>query len=1121
MRDPDRGLDAAFRARLALVDAARDTWAVEHWNAPIAARLDELGRLWAENRIEAGLAEAPWIAQELRVAALFDSRAPQAAGAAGWGLHQGLDDAKSTQASDRLASALAAWRGSFGADARLDFEVFGFEGAPPQVVAHVRVCAIGRGGAARLQHNATWACTWRLAQTGAQLVDLRVESFEAVALPASAQGQFRDVAASLFEDPLLYGERLAPGLDHWRRTLPSTLFPGSLGHHGIAVGDVDGDGLEDLYVCRPGGLPNQLLLHTPQHTLIDASASGGVDLLDYSSSALLVDLDGDLDLDLVVSTGTGLVFFANDGKAHFERKFILERSLATSMAAADFDADGDVDLFVCSYLSPYEKNGLPVPYHDANNGEANMLLRNAGTWSFADVTAEVGMDENNRRFSLAAAWEDFDNDGDQDLYVANDFGRNNLYRNDGGRFRDVAAEFSAEDISAGMGVAWADVDHDGWMDLYVTNMHSPAGGRLTSHEDSHSPAALASMADYRHHAQGNTLLLNQGGKSFRDAGDSSGTAFGRWGWGSIFLDFDNDGALDVFAPNGFVSGERREDLDSFFWRQVVLESPAAPGEAGEGYSLGWRAVNRLLRQGYSWNGHERNVAYWNVGGARFADVSSAIGLDHPDDSRAAARIDWDDDGDEDLIVTNRGAPMLRILENQPGLDREWIAFELRAADPRNTAIGARIVLESSDGRKHLRTLRCGEGYLAQSSSRLHFGLGRNTVRDVSVRWPDGQTEQFGRPASRCVYQLVQGSGTARALTRQPAPASPPRASPTPIGHSSAARSVLPTPLPLPRLLLETWDGRPASMLGITQQGPQGTGQPLLLLLWSAADVDSSAELERLTSAADSLRNKGLQQIVALSVDTGKPERERAVAAWKASGWPFARGFVSEQSLSVLELVQAALHDDAHGMRLPVYFLIDPRGQLAAHYQGALDPAQVCADLGLFALTPQARRDAAVPFPGRWIGPLPQALDADVAARLSAHGLERPASEYELARVLVREFSAADFEYETGVARQRQGRLADAIGHYRRALAGSPGHVRAAQGLAVGLHQLGDFPAALAAYRDALILDPAHAQTRCNLGYLHLALNDVEGATNELRALQTLRSDLASTLELRIAEFKRK
>ena len=120
-----------------------------------------------------------------------------------------------------------------------------------------------------------------------------------------------------------------------------------------------------------------------------------------------------------------------------------------------------------------------MPYHDANNGVRNYLLENHGSWEFRDVTAQVGLEQNNRRFSYAASWEDFDNDGDPDLYVANDFGRNNLYRNDSGRFVDVAGQAGVEDISAGMSVTWGDYNQDGLLDIYISNMFSSAGNRIT------------------------------------------------------------------------------------------------------------------------------------------------------------------------------------------------------------------------------------------------------------------------------------------------------------------------------------------------------------------------------------------------------------------------------------------------------------------------------------------------------------------------------------------------------------------------------------------------------------------------------------------------------------------
>lgn len=1106
-RDPDRGLEPALRARLALADAADDSIPAERWAALIAARLERVAELWSQDRLVTGLATETWIASELRVAPFFDTAAPVRM-CGGWSVARAtLGPPTPREAS--FAQALAAWRGLFSGESRLAFEPFALAGEEPLVEASLRASASGLGAQGRLQHDVVWHSRWRIDASGAELVALDAGDFVAVTRPGHPEALFEDVSASLFVDPALHREQVAPGLDDWRRSLSAALEPGALGHHGLALGDVNGDGLEDLYWCRPGGLPNKLLLHTSDDGVVDASA--GVDLLDYSASALLLELDGDGDLDLVVSTGTGLVFFANDGGGRFEQRRFLARSLATSLAAADFDADGDLDLYACSYVSPYEKGGIPLPYHQAENGEANTLLRNDGEWAFVDATVALGLDENNRRFSLAAAWEDYDEDGDPDLYVANDFGCNNLYRNEGGHFTDVAAELGALDVSAGMGVTWGDVDADGWMDLYVTNMHSLAGSRLTARADFRPGSSAEALQAYRHHALGNTLLLNEQGRAFRDVSEATGTHLGRWGWGAIFFDLDDDGTLDLFAPNGFVTGEERADLDGFFWRQVVLQSPERAGDPDESYRLGWRAVNRLVRQGRSWNGNERNVAWLGLGAGAFVDVSSVAGLDHADDSRAAARVDWDGDGDEDLLVTNRTAPMLRLLRNGNAGSRRWIAFTLRSQA--RATIGARVRLETGAGKVLVRTLRCGEGYLAQSSARLHFGLGAQTVARVTVRWPDGTSEDFGSPDPGQTHVLERGSGRARPVAARTTPSRLRAASAEPAARRLSARTVLPTPLPLPRLALETSDGRPASLLGIGMQGPRGTGHGLLVVLWSSSAPASRRALEGFGAAAEALAGADLQ-VLALDVDPPE-ERERAHAWLAQIGWPFGHGSTSEEALAILEQVQGALHQDERALALPAAFLVDPGGLLVATYQGRLEPAQVRADLALFTLGPEERRSASVPFTGRWIAPPPGPFDETVAARLAAHGLERPAAEYRLARVEVRQSASAQLLYETGVTHQQQGRFADAAASYRQALAVDPGHLRAAQNLAVALHQAGDLLGALDAYRQALALDPGHARTRSNLGHLYLDLDDVASAQKELAALLTLQSELAPKLEERI------
>ena len=189
------------------------------------------------------------------------------------------------------------------------------------------------------------------------------------------------------------------------------------------------------------------------------------------------------------------------------------------------------------------------------------MLVNDGRFGFRDRAADLGLDVNNQRFSFAAAWEDFDQDGDPDLYVANDFGRNNLYRNDGGRFVDVAAQMGVEDISAGMGVSWADVNGDGWMDLHVANMFSSAGNRVTyQREFLAGVGSDAELAGYRRHARGDSLFLNRSGVGFEDVSLEAGISVGRWAWGAIFMELNNDGLPDLFVPNGFVTNERSDDL---------------------------------------------------------------------------------------------------------------------------------------------------------------------------------------------------------------------------------------------------------------------------------------------------------------------------------------------------------------------------------------------------------------------------------------------------------------------------------------------------------------------------------------------------------------------------------
>jgi len=362
-----------------------------------------------------------------------------------------------------------------------------------------------------------------------------------------------------------YERQILTGINHWvSRVVDSgmSLF----GYHGLAIGDANGDGLEDIYACDAGGLPNRLYAQNPDGTVTDISAKTGIDFLDSSRSALFIDLDNDGDQDLVIAMLQLVLFLENQDNDRFRPRYQHALENARSICAADYDGDGDLDVYVCTY-EPTGDSGLlptPIPYHDANNGGANALLRNDGRFEFAEVTAQVGLDANNQRYSFAAAWEDYDDDGDQDLYVANDFGRNNLYRNDAGRFTDVAATAGVEDTASGMSVSWGDVNRDGRADLYVGNMYSSAGNRVafqrlftSGQDDTDSDSTVAKL---QRMARGNTLFLSAADHTFQDASEEAGLTMGRWAWSSQLADWNNDGFLDAVVANGFITHEDTGDL---------------------------------------------------------------------------------------------------------------------------------------------------------------------------------------------------------------------------------------------------------------------------------------------------------------------------------------------------------------------------------------------------------------------------------------------------------------------------------------------------------------------------------------------------------------------------------
>ena len=475
--------------------------------------------------------------------------------------HNGLDGFKAA-----IAGLMAAFPGTRAQHTKLKLFEVTLEGTD-KVRTRTYFQFGGHFDGGTFQVKSTWASDWTRAADGKSwlLGSIEAESYEETI--GAGRPLFTDCTKSVLAASEAFNSQLLPGLDHWMGRIELSMGIDIGGWQGLAIGDINGDGLDDLYVCQPGGLPNRLFVQQADGRVSERSAELGVDWLESTHAALFVDLDNDGDQDLLTGVEPGILVHENDGSGKFSPKAarLLPAALPYSISAADYDLDGDLDIYVCCYNRRQGANrhlvfARPVPYHDANNGGRNVLLRNDGRWRFSHATVRAGLDANNRRFSYASAWEDFDNDGDQDLYVANDFGRNNLYRNDAGRFTDIAASAGAEDISPGMSSCWGDYDNDGLMDLYISNMFSSAGNRITSQERFHENASDSTRAEFRRHARGNTLLKNMGDGTFSDVSTGAGVTIGRWAWGSKFADLNNDGWEDLLVTNGFITQQDSGDL---------------------------------------------------------------------------------------------------------------------------------------------------------------------------------------------------------------------------------------------------------------------------------------------------------------------------------------------------------------------------------------------------------------------------------------------------------------------------------------------------------------------------------------------------------------------------------
>ena len=533
-------------------------------------------------------------------------------------------------------------------------------------------------------------------------------------LPASPSLVFEDVAAEA-------------GLDfqHFSGSPEKQYILESMSG-GVAWIDFDRDGWMDLYLVNGGRwedlvqgkrtVSNALYHNDGDGTFTNVTEKAGVGNRHWGMGVAAGDYDNDGWVDLFVCNYGPNTLYRNNGDGTFKDMTgtagVGDGRWGVSASWGDYDADGWLDLYVTNTVQFDYKNPDPMECHYRGItvqcgplgmvGDSDILYRNNRDGTFSDLSEKAGVSDVPPSYGLGAIWTDYDNDGDLDLYVANDQMANFLFRNLGdGTFEETGlfagAAFSDDGTAQGsMGVDFGDYDRDGLLDIYITHFSD----------------------DY------NTLFRNLGQGRFRDMTRGAGLTFSSWpmvGWGTGFADLDHDGWEDIFAANGHV------------FPQV------------DGYKIGTSF-------------HQRSQVFRNLGDGKFQEVSAGLDKLKSWSSRGVAFADYDNDGDIDVAVNNLdGVPWL--LRNRKGSQAgNWLLLSLEGTRTNRSAIGTRVTLETGEG-KQIREVRGGSSYESTHDFRVHFGLGGlETVKKLTVRWTDGTTRDFENLSVNRVYRLKEGGG---------------------------------------------------------------------------------------------------------------------------------------------------------------------------------------------------------------------------------------------------------------------------------------------------------------------------------------------------------------------------
>lgn len=497
-----------------------------------------------------------------------------------------------------------------------------------------------------------------------------------------------------------------------------TEFQGGAIGTGIASGDIDGDGLVDLYVVNKVR-PNQLFRQTAPFQFEDITASAGVAGSDaWQTGATLADVDNDGDLDLYVCQfNAPNQLYINDGRGRFTEEATTRGvgliSSSVVGAFADYDRDGDLDLFVVTNVARADLRP---------DGEPDVLYRNRGDGTFEVVTAAAGILPENAR-GHSASWFDANDDGWPDLYVANDFAKpDHLYQNNGdGTFTDTADRDLPSTPWFAMGSDFGDINNDGLTDFFVADMAGTThfkskvtmgdmGGLVDSMDTLATPQYMR-----------NALYLNTGTDRFLEIAQMAGVKSSDWSWSPLFADLDNDGWLDLHVTNGMVRSFIDSDLVNASRRLTSRDS-----------------VIRLMKNSPPLA--ETHLMFRNTGDLHFDKVQAEWGLDHTGVSFGSTLADFDRDGDLDLAYINYDNSVSLYRNDSPSGNR--IIIELVGTTSNKRGVGAKVVLDSDQGQitRHLSVAR---GALSSSEPVLHFGLGESEVsHSATIRWPSGAVQHL-------------------------------------------------------------------------------------------------------------------------------------------------------------------------------------------------------------------------------------------------------------------------------------------------------------------------------------------------------------------------------------------